>query len=115
MESIQNSAEEKLEEANNSETANELASDPLAYVQTDPLYKYSAQANDRVAGDSHKRVKRARENPNKKKSCSLYIQTDPLFWRHIRKQVNILSGILKLFFSYSQASILSQFYPRLYC
>ena len=24
-------------------------------------------------------------NPNMKKSCSLYIQTDPLFWLHIKK------------------------------
>lgn len=46
------------------------------------FYKYTKEAN------SFKRSRRsARKNPNKKKSCSLYIQTDPLFWRHIREQV----------------------------
>ena len=48
-----------------------------------PLYKYSAEANDPKV-----RRKRALANNSNKKSCSLYIQTDPLFWEHIYKQVN---------------------------
>ena len=48
-----------------------------------PQYKYSLEAND----PSRSRVKRALPNPNSKKSCALYIQTDPLFWKHIREQV----------------------------
>ena len=52
-----------------------------------PTYKYSAEAND--ASNGSKRVKRAvlPANRNNKKTCHLYIQTDPLFWRHIYKQV----------------------------
>jgi len=46
-----------------------------------PLYKYSAEANDPKV-----RRKRALANNSNKKSCSLYIQTDPLFWEHIYKQ-----------------------------
>jgi len=49
-----------------------------------PTYKYSAQAND----PNNKRVKRALENNSNRKSCSLYIQTDPLFWDHIYEQEN---------------------------
>ena len=52
-----------------------------------PTYKYSAEANDASYGP--KRIKRAvlPANRNNKKTCHLYIQTDPLFWRHIYKQV----------------------------
>jgi len=42
-----------------------------------PQYKYSARAQ---------RVKRALTPPNNKKSCSLFIQTDPLLWRHVYEQ-----------------------------
>jgi hypothetical protein len=48
-----------------------------------PQYKYSLEAND----PSRARVKRSLPNPNTKKSCALYIQTDPLFWKHVREQV----------------------------
>ncbi len=51
--------------------------------QLGPQYKYSMEAND----PSRARVKRSLPNPNSKKSCALYIQTDPLFWKHIREQV----------------------------
>ena len=47
-----------------------------------PSFKYTAEAND-----PHVRRKRALANSSNKKSCSLYIQTDPLFWDHIYKQV----------------------------
>lgn len=45
-----------------------------------PAYKYSAEGNA-----PHTRPKRSLPNHSKKKSCSLYIQTDPLFWIHIEK------------------------------
>merc|ERR1711899_198539 len=46
-----------------------------------PAYKCSAEGNS-----IHRRKKRSTtSNPNMKKSCSLYIQTDPLFWLHIKK------------------------------
>jgi len=46
--------------------------------QVGPAYKYSEQGNIRR--------KRSLPNPSPKKSCSLYIQTDPLFWLHIKDQ-----------------------------
>ena len=53
--------------------------------QLGPQYKYSMEAND----PGRARVKRSLPNPNSKKSCALYIQTDPLFWKHIREQVRL--------------------------
>lgn len=39
--------------------------------------------------DSRKRSKRAtRPKEENKNTCSLFIQTDPLIWRHIGEQVN---------------------------
>lgn len=42
-----------------------------------PQYKYTQEAN---------RYKRAIPPPNNRKSCSLFIQTDPLLWRHVKEQ-----------------------------
>ena len=42
-----------------------------------PQYKYTERAQ---------RVKRALPPPNNKKSCSLFIQTDPLLWKHVYEQ-----------------------------
>ena len=42
-----------------------------------PKYKYSEQANDRKKRSTKKITK---------KSCSLFIQTDPLLWKHVREQ-----------------------------
>ena len=93
MESIQTSAYSNPPKNSESQDANDTYSPPLsntshnAVVGMDPAHKYSKQAN--VAESLGPRVKRAaKENPNKRKSCSLYIQTDPLFWRHIREQVS---------------------------
>lgn len=43
--------------------------------------KYSKQANDNL----HQRHKRATQREENKNTCSLYIQTDPLIWKHIRE------------------------------
>jgi hypothetical protein len=84
MENIQNNAvpDEDVEES----TGNGYA---VADDNADPAYKYTAEANDE-RGARVRRDLRPMENPNKKKSCSLYIQTDPLFWRHIRDQVRFV-------------------------
>ena len=52
-----------------------------------PMYKYSAEANINNANQVA-REKRAVPPPNRnnRKTCHLYIQTDPLFWGHIYKQ-----------------------------
>lgn len=47
----------------------------------DPLNKYSREAND----VNYSRHKRATKREDSKNTCSLYIQTDPLIWRHIRE------------------------------
>lgn len=75
-----------------------------------PYQKYSKEANAaRSAKESeqmwhretHERVRRAaRPREDNKNTCSLYIQTDPLIWRHIRE------GIIEVrFYLESQDSI----------
>jgi len=56
-----------------------LVSEPAPDPRLDPSpeYKYTHEAN---------RVKRAIEPPNKRRSCSLFIQTDPLLWKHVKEQ-----------------------------
>ncbi len=78
MDGIQNSAE--YPSSLPQDQVEEEQQDDLQF-KTDnvgPAYKYTEEGN--------RRVKRSLTNPNKKKSCSLYIQTDPLFWRHIKEQ-----------------------------
>ncbi|XP_031334981.1 disintegrin and metalloproteinase domain-containing protein 10 isoform X3 [Photinus pyralis] len=55
---------------------------PLSFPvnHEDTINKYSREANEHVR---HKRATRLREE--NKNTCSLYIQTDPLIWRHIRE------------------------------
>lgn len=51
-----------------------------------PGHKYSREANE----PSHRRTRRAtRPKEDNKNTCSLFIQTDPLIWRHISEQVNL--------------------------
>lgn len=78
--------------------AEELGEFPL------PYQKYSKEANVLKHADksqsawhkeSHERVKRAaRPREDNKNTCSLYIQTDPLIWRHIREGiVDVSEGV----------------------
>lgn len=46
----------------------------------EPFNKYSREANE--YSGRHKRATKREETKN---TCSLYIQTDPLIWRHIRE------------------------------
>jgi disintegrin and metalloproteinase domain-containing protein 10 len=55
--------------------AGHLTADPA--MDPSPEYKYTAAAN---------RVKRALKPPSNRKSCSLFIITDPLLWRHVWNQ-----------------------------
>lgn len=69
-----------------------------------PHEKYTKAANwkstnenidDRWHSQSHERVRRAtRPKEDNKNTCSLYIQTDPLIWRHIREGIADVSNIL---------------------
>lgn len=80
MENIQRNGEKQndQEEEDNDEVV-------TLHVEDDdtigPAYKYSAEGNS-----PHLRRKRSMANPSSRKSCSLYIQTDPLFWLHIKEQ-----------------------------
>ncbi|XP_003425500.1 disintegrin and metalloproteinase domain-containing protein 10 isoform X2 [Nasonia vitripennis] len=53
-----------------------------------PVHKYSREAN--FVDELTNRVKAIRpiDDPKKKNTCSLFIQTDPLIWRHIFEQLN---------------------------
>lgn len=86
------------EKSKPSTNKNSIFEEDLKY----PYLKYSQEANyrDSIQGDadyegndewhrqSHERAKRAaRPKEENKNTCSLYIQTDPLIWRHIRENI----------------------------
>jgi len=51
-----------------------------------PAYKYTRQAADKYH-NGPVRTKRATKPKEERNTCSLFIQTDPLLWRHIKEQV----------------------------
>lgn len=55
------------------------------YVEETPYEKYSKELNNGQAGARTKRAIRQKEKD--RNTCSLFIQTDPLIWRHISEQV----------------------------
>ena len=102
MEHVQRNAESndvevKVEKQEELKKAERLVDTQKSHQPLDPgpTYKYSAEANIEEV-DGYKRVKRGSPSSNRgnRKTCHLYIQTDPLFWRHINKQVRI-KGIRK--------------------
>lgn len=88
MDRIQNSAEPDEERP-----VTEKKSEPPPVAkpwngdQESPGHKYSREANE----PGHRRTRRATRPKEDKKNntCSLFIQTDPLIWRHISEQVDI--------------------------
>ncbi|XP_012251802.2 disintegrin and metalloproteinase domain-containing protein 10 isoform X2 [Athalia rosae] len=63
--------------------------DPWTGDNEEPGHKYSRQANE--PGNSRTRRTRRATRPkedNKNTTCSLFIQTDPLIWRHISEQLH---------------------------
>jgi disintegrin and metalloproteinase domain-containing protein 10 len=59
---------------------------PLVLEPSAPHNKYSREFNE--GSGSHHRSKRAtKPKEENKNTCSLFIQTDPLIWRHISEQV----------------------------
>lgn len=50
-----------------------------------PYNKYSKEANTR-SGRSKRATRPKEENKN---TCSLFIETDPLIWKHISEQVSL--------------------------
>lgn len=58
-----------------------------------PAYKYTKQA----ANNHHHgpvRIRRATKPKEERNTCSLFIQTDPLLWRHIKEQVMLFKILL---------------------
>ena len=84
MDNVQNSGEATPAPPTEPAPSPDAEEEEVVSVSDDPnpTFKYTAEAND-----PHVRRKRALANSSNKKSCSLYIQTDPLFWEHIYKQV----------------------------
>lgn len=91
MESIQNS------ELNQNEDPIVVDDDNVDHIfkgrqgenLSSPKYinKYTREANILENTRSHKRLKRTATREDNKNTCSLYIQTDPLIWRHIREGI----------------------------
>ena len=96
METVQRSAEsdDVTETKQEGAESTEKLPDPpksLPLIDPGPTYKYSAEANIDT-GNKYKREKRALPSTRgNRKTCHIYIQTDPLFWRHIYKQVRIIA------------------------
>ncbi|KAI5637445.1 reprolysin family propeptide domain-containing protein [Phthorimaea operculella] len=57
---------------------NSLRDEPPRHWEFHNSYKYSRAAN---TGEHS----RSRRSPTNRNTCSLYIQTDPLIWRHVRE------------------------------
>ncbi|EZA49753.1 Disintegrin and metalloproteinase domain-containing protein [Ooceraea biroi] len=86
MEKIQNSAEPEVppktvSSVNQKEPKPNVA--PWNGDQESPGHKYSREANE----PSHRRPRRATRS-KENNTCSLFIQTDPLIWRHISEQLH---------------------------
>lgn len=96
MDKVQNSAVDEPEEATTQSpptTKDSPRQSPINSYQ-DTFNKYSREANDpnNFIDDSYTntqtRTKRAtRPKEDNRNTCSLFIQTDPLIWRHISEQV----------------------------
>ncbi|XP_063229984.1 disintegrin and metalloproteinase domain-containing protein 10 [Bacillus rossius redtenbacheri] len=88
MDRIQSSAvEEQQQEEDEQGTTETSLPARRTPGSNDPfLHKYSREANE---GPALRRAKRAtRSKEDNRNTCSLFIQTDPLIWRHITEQVN---------------------------
>lgn len=69
-----------------------------------PAYKYTRQAADKHH-HGPVRTKRATKPKEERNTCSLFIQTDPLLWRHIKEQVIFLIQQLILILVFSLINI----------
>ncbi|GAB0098444.1 disintegrin and metalloproteinase domain-containing protein 10 [Sergentomyia squamirostris] len=106
MDGIQNSAVDEVEVEKPTAVPDVVVSDQVEKtksaaeedVQWPPHQKYSKEANWRAENnlsgqlhqheEAHERVRRAtRPKEENRNTCSLYIQTDPLIWRHIREGI----------------------------
>lgn len=96
-----NSSTSSSKNSNKSKDSNISKKHPNSLNFQFPYEKYTKEANYRTENDgsewhhnSHERVRRAasRQKDDNRNTCSLYIQTDPLIWRHIREGVADVSN-----------------------
>lgn len=101
MENVQNGGDDEIIENNNDNIHNNKYNNTSMFDEDFlyPFEKYTKEANwknqnnntNKWHKESHDRVKRANNLKSKeehnKNTCSLYIQTDPLIWRHIREGI----------------------------
>lgn len=84
MANIQSSAVEDdvdLEVRSKNEKPNKAKEQaPNSRSGEEPYSKYSREVNE-----AHSRQKRGTRRDENRNTCSLYIQTDPLIWKHIRE------------------------------
>lgn len=85
MEKIQNSAEPDASPKTVIQKVPKPNVAPWNGDQESPGHKYSREANE----PSHRRPRRATRS-KENNTCSLFIQTDPLIWRHISEQVRTI-------------------------
>lgn len=120
MDSVQNGAvEDDVEEVPREKKPKRTSNKPKQGIDKNSIYeedlkyphlKYSKEANfkdgfqnnentdDDWHQESHERAKRAaRPKEENKNTCSLYIQTDPLIWRHIREGIADVSDVFDVF------------------
>ncbi|XP_069703411.1 disintegrin and metalloproteinase domain-containing protein 10 isoform X1 [Periplaneta americana] len=85
MDRIQNSVED---EPTPPPTPAKLQAPSPPIAEVNPHHnKYSREANE-GSGSHHRSKRGTRLKEENKNTCSLFIQTDPLIWRHISEQVN---------------------------
>lgn len=97
MESIQNSAVEEPEpyvpppipiarkDKNNIDNKDHVKTKELPKPNNNFIPEYPSEKYSRATNEVHKRQKRATRLREDRNTCSLYIQTDPLIWKHIRE------------------------------
>jgi disintegrin and metalloproteinase domain-containing protein 10 len=96
MDRVQSGAEEEIEVVPLDEDKNvnktHYQHENNRIYEDSPSSKYSEEANTRS--------KRAAASPRfqERNTCSLYIQTDPLIWRHIRESIPDVSSTTKTLF-----------------
>lgn len=56
---------------------------------------FDESAHEKYSKEANSRPKRATVRYQEKNTCSLYIQTDPLIWRHIRESIPDVSSIFE--------------------
>jgi disintegrin and metalloproteinase domain-containing protein 10 len=95
MDRMQNSADVLDEEV---EIAQQKAAEKktLYYQHVNNRIYDDDHPHDKYSKEANSRSKRATIRYQEKNTCSLYIQTDPLIWRHIRESIPDVSARVSL-------------------